>query len=409
METTNESYERTGRALYINYFIHGIQIVVLAQGVNFFAIRWNVNVSTVFSVIAAIGIGKILVMLFSGVLSDIFGRKPFVMAGIIGYIFFFGGLLFCTDVRLAYVLAALSGGATSLLDGGTYPALLEIYPQRASSASVLVKGFIASATGLVPIAAAFLMASRHSFNWIVLIGFILSVMSFIIMWPKKFPLLALTVAEQSQTKTLTTKKQPAFMIDGVLCLLFGFLCLGTFYLWQQAIGKFAVDIIKMNEFAARGLSTVSSLSTIISVVFTTWLMKKKVKDITILVVYTFISVVGLGTACAFPITPVLYLTSAIVGFCMAGGLLQLGGALLSQFFPNAKGRNTSLYNVSFSFGTYIIPLITKALLEHDQFDKFLVVGFVFAGLSCLVATVLLQRYQRYFLLEPTKKLNVKNS
>jgi len=391
----SKGYGRTGRALYVNYFIHGIQTVVLAQGVPFFAARWSVQEAEVFGVIAAIGIGKIIVMLFAGVLSDLLGRKPFIISGIIGYVVFFGGLLLCTDLGLAYSLAVLAGAATSLLDGGTYPALCEIYPTHASRASLIVKGFIAAATALVPLAAAFLIQQQLSYNWLVGFAFALSVISLIVMTPKKFPPQQGSDEHVEPDDVTVDMRRPQFAIDGLLCLVFGFLCLGTFYLWQQSIGRFAMEVVQMDELAARSLSTVFSLSTIVSVILTARLLRKGMKDTKVLVVYSFAASVILCVGAMFPVPPILYAVAIIVGFTMAGGLLQLGGAILNQFFPAHKGRNTSLYNVCFASATYIVPMLLKTLINRQALDKMLVIMFCFAAGAFFVAFLIVARHRRH--------------
>jgi MFS family permease len=378
----------------MNYFIHGIQTVILAQGVPFFAARWGVDVATVFAVIAAIGIGKVSCMIFSGVLSDLFGRKPFIVCGITGYIIFFAGLLFCTDVRLAYVLAIIGGGATSFLDGGTYPALIEIYPERASVATLVLKGFIAIATTIVPLISAILTYSAYSYNWLILFALVLSLLSLGLMLRCQFP--PQDVARvQSVSATLTSNENsPRFIVEGLLCLLFGFLCLGTFYLWQQSIGTFALNVVALDIFAARGVSAVFSVSTISSVVLTSMLLHRGIKEVSILVCYTCLSTIGIGLSLVFPSAATLYVTSIVLGFCMAGGLLQIGSTLLSSFFPQHKGRNTSLYNVSFALATYIVPLMTKMLLEHNMLDRLMFVLCCFSGASFIVACLLFLCYHR---------------
>jgi len=396
MQRAQTAYARTGRALYMNYFIHGIQTVIIAQGVPFFAERWSVDVATVFAVIAAIGIGKVGFMLFSGVLSDFFGRKPFIMGGTIGYIIFFAGLLFCTDVRFVYIVAVIGGGATSLLDGGTYPALFEIYPNRASVATIVLKGFIAIATTVVPLISAFLTYNGQSYDWLILFSLVLSTFSLCTIIRCKFPVESMAEKSQQVDDVSQNKNRPRFIVEGLLCLLFGFLCLGTFYLWQQSIGTFALNVVKMDMFSARGLSSVFSISTITSVIVSALLLNKGIKEVTILVCYTAISTIGIGVGLVFPSVITLYIASIVLGFCMAGGLLQLGSTILSAFFPRHKGRNTSLYNVSFAVATYIVPMVTKTLLEAHEFDRLMVVLFCFSSLSFIVACLLFLCYHRIF-------------
>lgn len=86
-------YMPTAISLYMNYFIHGIGVIILAQNMAMLATKWHTNAGGVAVVISSLGIGRIIVLLVSGALSDKFGRKPFVILGIITYMLFFGGIL----------------------------------------------------------------------------------------------------------------------------------------------------------------------------------------------------------------------------------------------------------------------------------------------------------------------------
>lgn len=81
-------------------------------------------------------------LLISGILSDKFGRKPFVQLGIATYFIFFVGILFSKNVFVAYILGILAGMANSFLDTGTYPGLMEIYPNAKVTSNVILKAFI---------------------------------------------------------------------------------------------------------------------------------------------------------------------------------------------------------------------------------------------------------------------------
>ena len=89
-------YMPTAISLYLNYFIHGMGVIILAQNMEALAKHWNTTVGGVAIVISSLGIGRLIVLLVSGWLSDKFGRKPFVVLGVITYLLFFGGILVST-------------------------------------------------------------------------------------------------------------------------------------------------------------------------------------------------------------------------------------------------------------------------------------------------------------------------
>ena len=82
-QKTNKMLIFTSLAAYFTYFIHGIGASILGQYKPEFAAAWGakpladgtLDVSMVVSVIAALGLGRLISLPFSGPLSDKYGRK----------------------------------------------------------------------------------------------------------------------------------------------------------------------------------------------------------------------------------------------------------------------------------------------------------------------------------------------
>ena len=81
-QKTNKMLIFTSLAAYFTYFIHGIGASILGQYKPEFAAAWGakpladgtLDVSMVVSVIAALGLGRLISLPFSGPLSDKYGR-----------------------------------------------------------------------------------------------------------------------------------------------------------------------------------------------------------------------------------------------------------------------------------------------------------------------------------------------
>ncbi|ENK5431679.1 MFS transporter, partial [Shigella sonnei] len=93
---------------------------------------------------SSLGIGRLSVLLFAGLLSDRFGRRPFIMLGMCCYMAFFFGILQTNNIIIAYVFGFLAGMANSFLDAGTYPSLMEAFPRSPGTANILIKAFVSS-------------------------------------------------------------------------------------------------------------------------------------------------------------------------------------------------------------------------------------------------------------------------
>lgn len=117
MEHTH-SYRPLCLSLYLNYFVHGIGVIILAQNMDALAARWG-SIADVAWVISMLGIGRLIVLFVSGKLSDKYGRKPFVLLGMVTYISFFVGILLSPTSLVACIFGILAGVANSFLDAGT--------------------------------------------------------------------------------------------------------------------------------------------------------------------------------------------------------------------------------------------------------------------------------------------------
>ena len=57
-------------------------VIILSQNATVLAKQWGTTVTGALAVVSALGVGRIINLLISGILSDKFGRKPFVQLGI---------------------------------------------------------------------------------------------------------------------------------------------------------------------------------------------------------------------------------------------------------------------------------------------------------------------------------------
>ena len=100
---TKKHYYFTALALYINYIVHGIGVVIISQNKAALGIQWNTNEAGVMTVVSMLGIGRLIAIVFSGYLSDKFGRKPFVLLGMASYILYFVGLIYAPNTTVAAI------------------------------------------------------------------------------------------------------------------------------------------------------------------------------------------------------------------------------------------------------------------------------------------------------------------
>lgn len=195
-------------------------------------------------------------MLISGILSDKFGRKPFVQLGIVFYLIFFVGLLFSKSVTVAYILGICAGMANSFLDTGTYPALMEIFPDAKGTSNVVLKAFISGAQFLLPFIVSGLASAGAWYGWSIVIPDAILVIYFI---KGAFPdSKAVAAAEEKKAEEAAQKENAAPVksnkwLDGTLFILYGYISQATFYMVSQMLTQYGQSISHVSDSAAYAL------------------------------------------------------------------------------------------------------------------------------------------------------------
>lgn len=182
----HKSYKPLCLSMYLNYFVHGIGVLILAQNMDALAQRWG-SIADVAWVISMLGIGRLIVLFVSGKLSDKYGRKPFVLLGMVTYIAFFAGILLSPTSTVACVFGILAGIANSFLDAGTYPALIEANPNSASTATVLIKAFVSAGQFVLPLFIGILLSMHLWYGWSFIVAGVILLLNIPLIMKFSFP------------------------------------------------------------------------------------------------------------------------------------------------------------------------------------------------------------------------------
>lgn len=390
MEQTR-SYRPLCLSLYLNYFVHGIGVLILAQNMDALAARWG-SLADVMSVIGMLGIGRLIVLFVSGKLSDKYGRKPFVLLGMITYIAFFIGILLSPTTAVACVFGILAGIANSFLDAGTYPALIESYPESASTVTVLLKAFISAGQFLLPLFIGVLVAMNAWYGWSFIIAAVILAVNFLIMLKMTYPSMdQVQTSADSSGEAVEDVPKSKWYIEGICFVLYGYISQATFYLISQWLTKYGAAVAQMSDMAARSLMSYYSVGSLACVFFTAFITKKGVRPITLLVVYTLISTLAIGGLYYYPSAALAPILSAVVGFSAAGGVMQLGLVMMTEMFPKGKGTMTGIFYTTGSIASFTIPVITGRMADSGINSIMgLDAGIALAGF--IVACIIYVRY-----------------
>lgn len=390
-------YLPTALSLYLNYVIHGIGVIIISQHREQLALQWGTSVKEVMSVVAMLGIGRLIAILVSGRLSDMFGRKPFVMLGSATYILYFLGLIYSPNTLVAMILTVLAGIANSFLDSGTYPALMESFPEHAGTANVLIKAAVQIGQFILPfiIIAASAMGFWQLAFWIAAVVLFLNIF---LVWKLPFPdadakeAAEKGDAEEAYVSAVTFKSKPKIWLEGVAFVIYGFISQATFYLISQFISTYGQNVAGMSEAASKLLLSSYSTGSLLCVAFTA-IVGLKLRSVNLMLVYTFMSLVSIASMWLFPSPLVIQIGAAAVGFFAAGGVMQLGLTVMGEMFPAGKGTITGIFYTFGSIASFVVP-IWAASIEASNVRNIMLLDTVFAAIGFVIAIIVYIRYHQ---------------
>lgn len=360
---TKNKYMPTALAMYINYFIHGMGAIILAQNIDFLMEQLNTNKAGVSYVISALGLGRLIVLFVSGVLSDKYGRKPFVLLGMGTYVLFMGGILISTNVTMAFFFALLAGMANSFMDAGTYPALTECFPNASGSANVAIKAFISAGQFILPWIISFLIANNLYYGWSFIFCIIVFIINGLFIFKLKFPEFKPVEKAETTTESVESNVKANFWIEGICLILIGFTATATFQVIANWLPSFAREVAGVEQTISLKLISIYSTGSIVSVFVTSILVAKWIKQVRFTFVYPLISLIMLTVLWMFPSTMTCIIAAFVIGFSAAGGVLQLALTSMSELFPSSKGKITGIVFTSSSLASTIVPSITGILAD----------------------------------------------
>ena len=395
--------------VYMAYFTHGIQAIILSQNkVNFFT-QWGytdevAGAAAVSLAITATGFGKFLTVWLGGEISDKIGRKKMAVAGGILYIVCFAGLLFSTNFTVACVCAFLAGVATSgFWDASLYPAVQEaVEPRYAGSALIGIKAFVSVSGIIYPLMAVHFSNSGnwHINVWIPLVMSVLCVVLAVIA-PFAYDD---DMKETVKTADGETKNAAQAEIDAAkasmlvkpnglvnfITMFYGFLCMFIMYGAQQYTKAFGMTNCGLTEMQAAGMTSIYTVGSIIAVVFWAIMMGKlKWNPLKVVLIDSVFTAVALAIVLLVKNVGVIYVAIALLGFFAAGGALQTGLGVRQLMCPGPKGRNTGIYytwmGLASCFLPYIVSAMTKSIGETSAI--YTMMGLLLA--ASVIATVMM--------------------
>lgn len=385
-------YMPTALALYINYFVHGMGAIILSQNMDALMQQFNTDRAGVSYVISGLGIGRLLVLFVSGALSDKFGRKPFVLLGIVTYMIFLGGILVAPNVSVALILAILAGMANSFMDSGTYPALMEAFPESSGSANIIIKAFIAAGQFVLPFIISFLIANDLWYGYSFLFCIAIFVINGLFLLKLQFPAHKVEKAEvKEEIVSESNEPKSNFWIEGIALILIGFTATATFYIIQNYLPTYGQEVAGMEKSAALKLISLYSAGSFTAVVVTSILVAKWIKQVRFVFVYPLISLVMLVLLYLFPSPMMCVIGSFVIGYSAAGGVLQLALTTMSELFPKNKGTITGIVYTASSLASSVLPALI-GVIASSNVSNIMLLNIVITAIGVVLALIVNIRY-----------------
>ncbi|GEO69132.1 MFS transporter [Levilactobacillus acidifarinae] len=389
-------------AIYINYAILSIAQILISQYSSRFQAMWSTDLRGISTVISMMGIGRIITILFAGDFSDRFGRKPVLITGMVANFVFLVGLIFSTNMLMAAIFSLFLGFANSFDDAAAYPALSEAFPTKSASMSSLVKAAMSLAQFVLPFVVATIPNATVTLVILSVIILIDVVMIFVSKFAPQNTNEAPTEEASSDAATAEATTQttgvhlPKMKIDGISLIALGFTISFTFYVYTQYIPNFGSSVLGLSEVAAKSLMSWYAIFSLISVFITTVLVTK-LKPIFLVILYPLISVVFLVLMVMFPSVIMAKVTSAVIGFFAAGGVWQLGLAVLTQYFPQKKGKVTGYYSFAAAMTYFVGPFVSSFIINSTASSVLEVfwIDIAVTVVGVLLATFVQLRNQKY--------------
>nr|WP_183279732.1 MFS transporter [Clostridium fungisolvens] len=385
-----KKYYITAFVLYLNYFIHGIGVSILAQYKQQFAAQWGAkllangtyDVSSVVMVIAALGLGRLVALPFAGPLSDKIGRRFSALIGISSYIIYLVGIALSPNASVAYLCALVGGIANSFLDTGVIPACMEILVESTGLASILTKLFISIGQLGLPMMIGYVAANHMSYKTLFFVMSALFIVIAILVSFMPMPKSSSESNGQTKQESLFQKiRSVKFTPTSIALILIGFTCTSTFQLWLNCIQEFAKSTGLKNPSV---IQSYYSIGTIVAVILTAVLVKQTIKPVRILVVYPLIAMIMLIIVYVVKTPQITLIGGFVIGFSAAGGVLQLAVSTINDMFPKIKGIITSIIMIASSAANYAVLSVAGALTKSfgvngPKYVLLLNIGITFVG------------------------------
>lgn len=389
------NYTGVAVSVYLHFAVVGAATLFISQYRQTLANLWNASETQVSLVIAMVGLGRIITILFAGAISDKIGRKKTLLIALISDAIFLLGAAFANNIWIAGIAAMFFGATNSFGDTAGYPALADAYPGKTATMNSFVKAAMQVMQMLFPFFVKLIKDPKITaciLALCILIDVLLTV---------KTTYAPQTVTSNDNSSTvddasINAGNQPKLAVDGLMIIALGFTLCFTFYIFSLYAPYYGQYVLNQQAANANQLVSWYSIASLISV-FVTSALVTKVKRLYLIMTYSIISAIGLLFMVLKPSLVAGEIGAVAVGFFTAGGIWQVGLSVLTSYFPQSHGKITSYYSFAPAVVYFVAPLVAAFVLKANSTSTLLVfwITAIIAIISVVLSATLIVRSKKF--------------
>jgi MFS family permease len=388
------NYAGVATSVYVHFAVVGAATLFISQYRQILAQSWNASGTQISLVMAMVGLGRIITILFAGAISDKIGRKKTLLIALISDAIFLLGAAFANNIWIAGIAAMFFGATNSFGDTAGYPALADAFPNKTATMNSFVKAAMQVMQMIFPFCVKLIKDPK--ITACILVAIIL--VNALVTMKTAFAPQVKEVKEEntSEETSVIEENQPKLAVDGLMIIALGFTLCFTFYIFSLYAPYYGQYVL--NESAANANQLVSwySIASLVSV-FVTSALVTKVKRLNLIMVYSIITALGLLFMILQPSLIAGEVGALAVGFFAAGGVWQVGLSVLTSYFPRSHGKITSYYSFAPAIVYFVAPLVAAFVLKANATSTLLVfwITAVITIASVVLCVILISRSKKF--------------
>ena len=260
-----KSYVGVAASVYIHFAVVGAATLFISQYREILAHSWNASATQVSLVIAMVGLGRIITILFAGAISDKIGRKRTLLIALLSDAIFLLGAVFANNVWVAGLAAMFFGATNSFGDTAGYPALADAFPDKTATMNSFVKAAMQVMQMLFPFCVKLIKNPKITAFILVIIILLDVVYTMKTAFAPQAEAKETTGTVEESETSVSGQNQPKLAVDGLMIIGLGFTICFTFYIFSLYAPYYGQYVL--NESAANANQLVSwySIASLISV------------------------------------------------------------------------------------------------------------------------------------------------